>query len=208
MAAIQELDELTYIDSQAAVPTHLVLLYRRYYRPVLGSLSVALVLVFWEWASDSGMVNPLFASSPIRIVRAFGQLIAQGDLLRDILVSGQEFVLGFVLAIVVGIPLGILMGWYRMLEAVFDPFLNFLYATPRVALVPLFIIWLGIGVNSKIAIVFLGAVFAVLINTIIGMKNLDESLLKAAAPLGRAIFRFSRLWPYLARCPSFWAESD
>jgi ABC-type nitrate/sulfonate/bicarbonate transport system permease component len=129
-------------------------------------------------------VNPLFSSAPSRIVKAFGTLIANGELAHDCVVSGLEFVYGFALAIVVGIPFGILMGWYRTFEAVLDPFVNFFYATPRVALLPLMIIWLGIGINSKICIVYLGAIFAILINTITGMHALDEGLIKAARSFG------------------------
>jgi ABC-type nitrate/sulfonate/bicarbonate transport system permease component len=153
-------------------------------RFLLGASGVVVFLALWEWAGTSGAVNPLFISAPSRIVRAYGSLIASGELGKDIAISGIEFLYGFGLAIIVGIPLGILMGWYKPIEAIFDPFVNFFYATPRVALLPLMIIWLGIGANSKIAIVFLGAVFAILINTIVGVQNLDASLLRAARSFG------------------------
>jgi NitT/TauT family transport system permease protein len=158
--------------------------YRENFRAILGSIGVIIFLSLWEWLGTSGRVNPFFTSSPSRIFDAFLKLLAAGDLGHDMLVSGQEFLYGFALAILVGIPLGIAMGWYRTMEAIFDPFVNFFYATPRVALLPLLIIYLGIGINSKIAIVFLGAVFAILINTIVGVKNLDEALLKAARSFG------------------------
>jgi ABC-type nitrate/sulfonate/bicarbonate transport system permease component len=158
--------------------------YHVHYNAILGTTAVVVFLLAWEWLGTSGRVNPLFTSSPSRIVRAGSLLLASGQLINDMMVSGWEFALGFALSIVVGIPLGIAMGWYRTMEAIFDPFVNFIYATPRVALLPLIIIYLGIGVNSKIAIVFIGAVFAILINTIVGVKNLDSSLLKAARSFG------------------------
>ncbi len=156
---------------------------------VLGSVAVILFLAVWEWAGTSGAINPLFTSAPSRIINAFVRLVNDGTLGRDIVVSGLEFVYGFGLSILVGIPFGILMGWYRPLNAILDPFVNFFYATPRVALLPLMIIWLGIGINSKIAVVYLGAIFAILINTITGMNALDAQLIKAARSFGASDYQ-------------------
>lgn len=171
-------------DADTRRPGKLAMLYKQHGNALVGSVAVMLFLALWEWAGTSGVVNPLFSSAPTRIATAFGALVANGELAHDCVVSGLEFLYGFALAIIVGIPFGILMGWYRPLEAVLDPFVNFFYATPRVALLPLMIIWLGIGINSKIAIVYLGAIFAILINTITGMKTIDETLLKAARSFG------------------------
>jgi len=151
---------------------------------LLGAIAVLVFLGAWQWAGTSGIVSPLFTSAPTRIARAFVLSAKSGELGKDVTVSGEEFVYGFGLSILVGIPLGVLMGWYRRLDALFDPFVNAFNATPRVALLPLLIIWLGIGINSKVAIVFLGAVFAVLISTISGIHNLDRSLIKVARSYG------------------------
>lgn len=182
--AATSVDDNRYVDEDFREPDRLQQLYQTYERPLLGTIGVVAFLLFWEWAGTSGFANPLFTSAPSRIVKAFISLSASGELGNDVLVSGQEFVYGFVGAIVIGIPLGILMGWYRPVEAVLDPFVNFFYATPRIALLPVMTIWLGIGMNSKVAIVFLGAVFAILINTIVGVQNLDHSLLRAARSFG------------------------
>ena len=156
---------------------------RRFYvahdRAILGWSAVAIFLVLWQWAGSTGVVNPMFSSTPVDVWKAFIKL-AQGELLTDFFVSGQEFLWGFGLAVLVGIPLGVLMGWYRPLDYILDPFVSFMYATPRVALLPLMIIWLGIGIQSKVAFVFLGAVFSILINTVTGVKNLDANLIRAA----------------------------
>jgi ABC-type nitrate/sulfonate/bicarbonate transport system permease component len=130
-------------------------IYKTHERTILGTVAVVAFLAAWEWAGTSGFVSPLFISAPSRIWKAFILLAQSGELAKHVLVSGQEFLLGFALSIVVGIPLGILMGWYRRIDALLDPFMNAFYATPRIALLPLIIIWLGIGINSKIAIVFL-----------------------------------------------------
>src|SRR5262249_5522461 len=129
-------------------------------------------------------VNPLFTSSPSRIFRAAVQMSADGSLFYDLQVSAFELACGYGLAILTGVPLGILMGWYRRLDAVLDPFVSALYATPRIALVPLMIIWFGIGFASKIAIVFLGAVFPILVNTITGVRTLDPDFIKVARSFG------------------------
>ncbi len=186
MAIARAIDDNVYVgeDDQIQEPGTLGRFYVRWGDMLLGSVAVILFLAMWEWAGTSGAINPLFTSAPSRIFNAFSRLASDGTLGKDIVVSGLEFVYGFGLSIIVGIPFGILMGWYRPLNAILDPFVNFFYATPRVALLPLMIIWLGIGINSKIAVVYLGAIFAILINTITGMNALDASLIKAARSFG------------------------
>lgn len=184
MSTATGFDENLYLDAEFREPGAVQRFFEAYYRPLLGTFGVVAFLAFWQWAGTSGFANPLFVSSPSRIIAALIGLSATGELGKDVAVSGEEFVYGFVLAIVVGIPLGILMGWYKPLEALLDPLVNFFYSTPRIALLPVMTIWLGIGMNSKIAIVFLGAVFAILINTIAGVQNLDHALLRAARSFG------------------------
>ena len=94
-------------------------------------------LSFWEASVDLGWVNPLFTSSPSRIVRTAIEMFADGSILVDMQVSGFEFIVGYGAAIIIGVPLGILMGWYSRVDAVLDPFVSALYATPRIALLPL-----------------------------------------------------------------------
>jgi ABC-type nitrate/sulfonate/bicarbonate transport system permease component len=99
-------------------------------------------------------------------------------------VSGVEFAWGFALSVVVGIPFGIGIGWYKKMAYIFDPFINAMNATPRVALLPLIIIWLGIGILSKIGIIFIGAVFPLMINTRDGVKTTPITLVDAARSFG------------------------
>jgi len=192
--AVRTIGEELYIgeDDDVKGPSALTRILKKYDSLIFGGTAVIIFIAVWEWAGTSGAINPLFTSSPSRVVNAFIKLSASGELLNDIRVSSLEFLYGFGLSIIVGIPFGILMGWYRPVEAVLEPFVNFFYATPRVALLPLMIIWLGIGINSKIAVVYLGAIFAILISTISGMKNLDESLLKAARSFGASDMQIFR----------------
>jgi NitT/TauT family transport system permease protein len=151
---------------------------------VLLPLSVLLVLlVIWEAAPALGLVQPLLTSSPSRILRA-GQWLFANGLWYDIAVSTVEFVLGLGLALAVGLPAGLALGWYPRLRAGLDPFVSMLYAMPRVALLPLIILWLGIGLISKVAIVFLGAVFPILVATTTGVRTLDHVLLRCARSFG------------------------
>ncbi len=159
-------------------------IYAMYQRPLISLMAGVAFFALWEWAGASRIINPLFISSPSAIGRAAVKVFSQGDIWNDLYVSGTEFVLGFGLAIIVAIPSGLLLGWYRLINYIFEPFVSALNATPRIALVPLLIIWFGIGLWSKVAIVFLGAVFPIILNTYAGVRTLDESLLRAARSFG------------------------
>lgn len=147
---------------------------------ILGAVGVVLFLAFWEASVAFGWVNPLFTSAPSRIVVMAVQLAGEAQFWDNMATSGTEFALGFALSVVVGIPLGILMGWYRRLNAFLDPFVSALYATPRIALIPLIVIWFGIGIGSKIAVIFLSTMFPILINTITGVRTVDRDFVKVA----------------------------
>jgi NitT/TauT family transport system permease protein len=151
---------------------------------VLGALSVLVFLAVWEIAVASGWIAPLFVSSPSRILVAGYGMFRDGSIFPDLAVSTEEFVLGFGLAAILGIPLGILMGWYTRLNAILDPFVNALYATPRIALMPLIIIWFGIDLPAKIAIIFLSSVFPILVNTITGVRTIERDFVKVARSFG------------------------
>ncbi len=158
--------------------------YLTFQRPILSTGGIIVFFLAWEYAGTSGLINPLFISAPSKILRAAVGMVQQGDIWNDQYVSGTEFVIGFAIAIVIGIPLGMLLGWYRTVYYLLDPFVTALNATPRIALTPLFIIWFGIGMWSKVALVFLGAVFPIILNTFSGVRTLDELLLRAARSFG------------------------
>ncbi len=151
---------------------------------LLGTLSMLAFLGLWEAVVRSGAVNPLFTSSPSRIVATAIEMFADPGFYVHLEVSAEEFFSGFLLAIVIGVPLGIAMGWYSRVDAVLQPFVSALYATPRIALLPLVIIWFGIGLASKVAIVFLGAIFPILVNTITGVRTIEADFIKVARSFG------------------------
>ncbi len=158
--------------------------YLTFQRPLLSASGMLVFFLLWEYVGTSGLVNPLFTSAPSKILRAAMLMVQQGDIWKDLYVSGTEFAIGFALAILVGIPLGMALGWYRTVYYLLDPFVTAFNATPRIALTPLFIIWFGIGMWSKVALVFLGAIFPVILNTFSGVRTLDELWLRAARSFG------------------------
>jgi NitT/TauT family transport system permease protein len=163
--------------------------YQKHERAIIGAIAVVLVLGAWQWAwsvgrdtptSDDDIISPLFFTGPSQVVTRFAAEWTEGRLKQDMAYSGTNFVIGVGMAIVAGVVVGVVVGWYRRLAMVFEPFLTALYSTPRVALIPLVLIWFGIGMWSKVFIVFINAFFPVLINTIGGVRAIDRDLLRAA----------------------------
>jgi NitT/TauT family transport system permease protein len=154
--------------------------YERYEGLILGGSAVLLVLALWEFIWYKKWISPLFFSGPSAIAKQFWYLLTEGSLKADILYSGKNFLLGLSAAAVAGVVLGVLIGWYRRLRLILDPLVNPLYALPRLAMMPLIIIWFGIGWKSKVFIVFLSSFFPILVNTVAGVRSLDRDLLRAA----------------------------
>ncbi len=154
--------------------------YQRYEGVIVGTIAVIVVIAAWQWLWSAGKISPLFFTGPSSIVVRFQEEWTMGRLKQDLAYSGANFVIGVGLAIAAGVVMGVIIGWYRRLAMIFEPFLTALYSTPRVALIPLILIWFGIGMWSKVFIVFINAFFPVLINTIGGVKAADNDLLRAA----------------------------
>jgi ABC-type nitrate/sulfonate/bicarbonate transport system permease component len=185
MANQNESTQELLVDVKVADASRWYKLYLTQEKKILGSLSVGLFLIVWELAGNVYQwINPMFMSAPSLIFKAGFEMFRSGEIYHDLYVSGIEFLGGYFLAAAVAIPFGILVGWYKRMSYVFDPFINAMNATPRVALLPLVIIWLGIGILSKVGIIFLGAVFSILINTRDGVKTTPVNLLNAARSFG------------------------
>jgi ABC-type nitrate/sulfonate/bicarbonate transport system permease component len=137
--------------------------------------SVALLLLVWEWFGRD--INPVFGSYPSAIAAAFWDLALSGKLGTAMAESLQPFVAGYSLAILFGIPLGLLIGRYRIAEAALGIYVTAGYAMPLVALVPLLVLWLGLGFAVKAAVVFLMSVFPICINTWLGVTAVPKSLI-------------------------------
>ena len=144
--------------------------------------SLALTLGVWEWYGRG--VDPIFFSYPTAIAAALPAMIAKGELQRALFMTLQGLSIGFVLAVVFGIVIGLLMGRYRLFDYLLDVQISALYSTPNVALIPLLILWFGLGMDSKIAIVFLAAFFPIIVNTYGGVRNVSRGLVEIAQAEG------------------------
>jgi NitT/TauT family transport system permease protein len=149
---------------------------------LLRTTSAIVVLLLWEIFGRK--VNPLFLSYPSAIAGALVELLKSGEIQRQALGSLQVFATGLSAALILGIGLGLLMGRYRLAEYMLDPYVYALDATPRVALIPLLLLWFGLGASSKIAIVFLSGLFPVLMNTFSGVRTVSAHLVDVGRAYG------------------------
>ena len=161
-------------------------------RLVLGLVGFVAVLILWEVAAQLGWIKLVLLSSPTRIWNAFVNEIRSGQMWGHVSVSLLEFFLGFIVASALGILIGLAAGWFKRVNYVADPWLAALYATPDVALVPLIILWLGIGLWSKVFVVFLTALFPVAVNTLVGVQSTDARMLEVARSFGASQLRVFR----------------
>jgi len=162
----------------------------------LGTAVIVLLLIIWEFLPyfvPMKQGTRLFFTVPSRILATLWQMFASGSIWAPLGVSATAFAIGLALAIAAGLPLGILLGRSNTLNAMFDPFITAFNATPRLVFLPLLMLWLGIGVWSKVAIVFLGALFPLLINTHEGVRNADKLLINVVRSFGAKEWDVARL---------------
>lgn len=145
-------------------------------RWVITLISVCCALTLWEIFGRN--INQIFGSYPSAIAVAFWQLLRSGQLGAALYESLRPFAAGYCLAIVVGVPLGLIVGRFRVAEAALGIYITAGYAMPLVALVPLLILWLGLGFAVKVAVVFLMALFPICINTWLGVTAVPKSLIE------------------------------
>jgi NitT/TauT family transport system permease protein len=147
------------------------------------------ILGAWQLLGAHNIVEEQQISSPSAVAAALWKaLITQHYIYGDLWVSFKEIAIGLLLGIVVGVVVGVIMGRSRLLFQLLDPIVNFLYATPAVAFITLLIIWLGIGTAPKVALIFSGVVFIVIVNTETGIRTVDPTLVEMARS-----FRLSRM---------------
>jgi len=138
--------------------------------------SVAVTLVVWELYGRG--VDPIFLSYPTAIAAALPAMLTSGELVRAASVSLQGLAAGFGAAILAGVVIGLLMGRYRTIDRLLDVQISALYATPNVALIPLIMLWFGLGMTAKIVIIFLSAFFPIVVNTYSGVRNVGRGLVE------------------------------
>ena len=148
-------------------------------RPALlrGSVSFIVALIGWEFVARFVVHNTLFLAGPIAVVQKAVELWGTGELQKNI---------GFSLSAIVGILGGVVLANSRKTRQYVDPWVSMMYATPLIALGPLFILWMGVGLTAKVAVIFLTAVFPILINTVAGLSSTDPQLIEVARSYGAA----------------------
>ncbi|MGB6535940.1 MAG: ABC transporter permease [Xanthobacteraceae bacterium] len=156
--------------------------FRRYY--LVGLASVIGGLALWELVSRFLIANALFLAAPSEIAVALYHLARNGQLWRDAGVSAAEFALGYAVASALGIALGLAMAASVRAKQALQPWVSGLYATPIIALAPLFILWFGIGIWSKVVVVISLVIFPVAINTEAGLRTTSERLIEMLRSFG------------------------
>lgn len=143
---------------------------------MITTLSIAVFLGLWEAARDH--IDPLFASYPSAILNAAWRMTLNGRLPQALWDSAQPFLAGYALAAIVGVPVGLLLGRYRVLQAAFGIYITAGYSTPLIALVPLLLLWFGLGFTVKMVIIFLLTFFPICINAWAGVRAVPKSLVE------------------------------
>ena len=146
--------------------------------------SFGFFLVVWAILTYGGVIDPLFLPSPGRVFEAGYDLFAELSFSTDILNSVYRVMVGFLLAAVIGVPLGLIMGTFKAAEAFTEPVIGFIRYMPASAFIPLFILWLGIGDVEKIAIIFVGSFFQLVLMVAVVAKNVHKDMLETAYTLG------------------------
>ncbi len=151
---------------------------RRAARTLTPWLVPVAVLAAWQLGAVLGLFPPRLVPSPMDVARVAVRLTASGELARHVAISARRAFLGFALGGLAGLGLGVLNGLSDRAEKLFDTTLQMARAVPHLALVPLFILWLGIGETAKVALVALGVVFPLYINTVHGLRSVDSRLIE------------------------------
>jgi sulfonate transport system permease protein len=151
-----------------------------HFRLLISAVAVLTFLAIWEFAPRVGIADGTYTSQPSRVIAASLEIVRSGVLFHDISVSLLEFAVGFALATVIGVPLGLLLGRFAVLQYLLDPPIMAIYATPHLALLPIIVVWLGIGMQSKIAVAFIGGVIPILVNSVAGVREVERSWVTAA----------------------------
>jgi NitT/TauT family transport system permease protein len=170
--------------------------WQRFEPTILGFGSLVVLLLVWELLPRLITMQEgtkLFFTVPSDIGGTLWQMFATGAIWGPLGVSASAFAIGLSIAIAVGLPVGVLLGRSATLNAMFDPFITAFNATPRLVFLPLFLLWFGLGMWSKVMIVFIGALFPILINTYEGVRNADRVLINVVRSFGATEWGIARL---------------
>jgi NitT/TauT family transport system permease protein len=168
---------------KTAVVNRAAFLTRREHRS-LRVVALLSLLVGWEVIARLGWVPVLFLPSPVGVLGEGWEMLRSGELASHVAASLHRLVLGFAVGAVLGVAAGVAVGFFAVAEAVGTPLIAATFPIPKIALLPLLILWLGLGEPSKVAVIALGVFFPMAINTFTGVRQADPQLVRAAVAFG------------------------
>lgn len=153
-------------------------------RPTLifPAMAFCLFIAFWQWMSTR--IDPLLFPAPWKVVLAYRELISSGQLWPALMTTLQTLAIGFAISAVVGLTLGVLTGRIPLLHSILNPYIEAIYATPRVVIIPLVILWFGVGDTGRLFLVFFGTFIPIMINTSVGIQNARQDLIEVGRAFG------------------------
>jgi ABC-type nitrate/sulfonate/bicarbonate transport system permease component len=155
-------------------------MFDRLLRPSVWLPLLSFVVVFGGWELVGRNMNPLLFAPPSEVVRQFRELLMSGELLDAAQITVQALFLGYFLAVIVGIPFGVVMGAWTRFGDVLQPYLYAIFSTPRVVVVPLIVVWFGIGFEARLFLVFFWSMIAISVNTAQGVRHARPDLVEVA----------------------------
>jgi NitT/TauT family transport system permease protein len=153
-------------------------------RAAYGFAFFVLFVALWAWATFGGYVSKTFLANPLTMLQEGWDLLAKHGFLFDIGMTIWRVIGGFVLAAIIAVPIGVLMGAYKPIEAFLEPFVSFARYLPASAFIPLLILWAGIGELQKLLVIFIGSVFQIILMIAVNVGNTRRDLVEAAYTLG------------------------
>lgn len=180
--SIKVSDGAASVGAASEKRTHVVNYRGGRFQPMLkrsiSGISVAILIVVWDAAVRLGLVNPFFLPSPLEVAQSLWSLLVHGYLLQDIAISLTRILSGWLIGTMAGLCVGVLMGISTVGRSAGLPIISALFPIPKIALLPLFILWFGIGEPSKVATIALGVFFPTAISTFSGVDNVARSLVR------------------------------
>jgi len=157
-----------------------------------GSIAIVAFCALWEILPRAGWVDATFLPPFSAVLGALFDMARSGELEQHLLASGLRALGGFAIAVLIGVPLGLVIGWYRTLAEMLNPLLELFRNTAPLALLPVFVLVLGMGETSKVSMVIYSCVWPVVLNTVSGVRNVDPLLIRSALSMGLTPFQLFR----------------
>lgn len=149
----------------------------------ISTAAILAALVIWQLLTTTGVVSTHWISTPLKTASAIGTMASSGQLGSNGLTSLKAFVIGYAISLAIGIPIGMAMGWWTLVRRFVEPPAMALLVTPRLALLPVIVVWLGLGIRSTVVVIVIGAAIPVMINTMVGVRDVDPRLVQVARSL-------------------------